>query len=72
MVSNTYYNIKPKEWIAKHTVKKEKIKEKPEPFHPYPVAYDTFGKKLLQTENKNKSSSNIKHWGTTKRFLDKE
>ncbi|KRX08514.1 hypothetical protein PPERSA_12995 [Pseudocohnilembus persalinus] len=72
LVAGAYYKIPPKEWISKHTVKIDKKKEKPEPFHPYPVSYNTFGKQLLKSEGKNKNqSSNVKHWGTTKRFADK-
>lgn len=34
---------------------------------PYPVSYDTFGKMAFSAKNGEKKT-NVKNWGTTKRF----
>lgn len=35
--------------------------------NPFPVSYDTFGKKLLSAKE-GKDKSGVKYWGTTKRI----
>lgn len=61
-------NTKPSDFITKH---KEEYKNKQKStlpdigtYKPFPVDYDTFGKKLLMNEKKEKTDmkSKIKYW----------
>lgn len=65
MTGNVYYSIEPKKWIEKHN--KKKPKSDMSKIDPYPVSYDTFGKMAFSAKNGEKKT-NVKNWGTTKRF----
>jgi len=63
--------MKPEDWKKKHADQRSKSSKSALPdvgtFHPFPVAYKTFGKLYDQTEKKQVQAKN-KEWGTAKRF----